>query len=610
DITEFRMQPGSPVPGTFGNLRGVITNIGSVAVTDVKFTVTSTPKIEVLEQVLAKVDPAISPRFARLEPDQSREFLIPFGMVSDAGGLAAYNLELTMTGQATIDGMPTPVDGVGRAAGSLDLSPYWTNILAEVKRTLLDFTLDVFEGVNSWGNSSTLGGVTVGGGEGVLGAFQKMGDGILKVNDIIGEASGDGGQRLTEQGTAIVGAVREYLHTTSPKTMLKDLRGAGYNVTVAGVGVFADWMYQIDKAQASGNVREVSRLLTEPAAELAVGLGVETAGAKLFARLIKLPALRKPLRSLKRAPDDADGVPLDQVIDGEYADLKDMPTGVRITGETVARAGITLDEHAWMIDVAKEHGVAFFVRPRPKDAAKFARAGFNAKPMAIKIKSVNDIDAKWLGYEDYADSQGLVVLREPKDPFPALSAAVERGELDPGSPQIEEVIKRYNQRRAEWASKDELLAKLNADGGFEIQRYGKTIKTQAVLDADGLLRFSHNNQPVYSDIDLMQIAYPNGKPIPRELHEQISREAGFGFDSQHGDTASTSDFPDWETAKKFVNQYGGEHMRGGDPLVIVQPDVTTLGYVDGITLPAGPVPGAGYDLYGKAQITYEGAGIK
>jgi PKD repeat protein len=610
DITKFRMQPGSPVPGTFGNLRGFVTNIGSVPLTDIKFAVTSTPKIQVLEQVLAKVDPKISPRIPRLEPDESQEFLIPFGMVSDAGGLGSYTIDLTMTGQATIDGMPTPIEGIGRTAGALDLSPYWTNILSEVKRTLLDFTLEVFDGVNSWGDSSTLGGVTVGGGEGVLGAFQKMGNGILKVNDIIGEASGDGGQRLTEQGTAIVGAVREYLHTTSPKTMLKDLRAAGYNVTVEGVGVFADWMYKVDKAQASGDLREVSRLLAEPATELAVGIGVEAAGAKLFTKLISLPAVRKPLRSLKRAPDDVDGLPVDQVVDGEYADLKDMPTGVRITGETVARAGITLDEHAWMIEMAKEHGVAFFVRPRPKDAAKFARAGYNAKPMAIKIKSVNDIDAKWLGYEDYADSQGLVVLREPKDPFPALMEAVERGDLDRGSKEIEEVIKRYNNRLAEWKSKDDLLAKLNKDGGFDIQRYGKTIKTQAVLDADGLLRFSHNNQPVYSDIDLMQIAYPNGKPIPPALHEQISREAGFGFDSQHGDTASTSDFGDWETAKKFVNQYGGEHMRGGDPLVIVQPDVTTLGYVNSIDLPAGPVTGSGYDLYGKAQITYEGAGTK
>jgi hypothetical protein len=108
----------------------------------------------------------------------------------------------------------------------------------------------------------------------------------------------------------------------------------------------------------------------------------------------------------------------------------------------------------------------------------------------------------------------------------------------------------------------------------------------------------------------LQIAYPNGKPIPLKLHRQISREAGFGFDSQHGDTASTSDFLSWDSAKKFVTQYTNEHKRGGDPLVIVQPDVTTLGYVDSVELPPGPVAGSHYDLYGMVKITYEGAGIK
>ena len=613
DVTQFRLQPGSPVPGTFGTLRAVVKNISSVPITGIDFTLESTPKVQVLEQLLAKVDPAVSPRIARLEPDQSQELLIPVGMVSNAGGLAAYTLDLTMKGQATIDGMPVTIEHTARAAGALDLSPYWTNILAEVKRTLLDLTLDVIDGINDWGDSSTLGGLTVGGGQGALGAFQKMGDGLLKVNDIIGEASGDGGQRLTEQGTAIVGAVREYLHTATPKTMFNDLLSAGYKVSVAGVGVFADWMYKVDKAQASGDLREVTRLLTEPATELALGVGVEAAGAKLFTKLISLPVVRKPMNALKRAPepvDDVAGTPHAEIADNEARDLKDMPTGVRITGETVARAGITLEEHAWMIEMSKKHGVAFFVRPRPKEAARFASQGFNAKPMAIKIKSVNDIDAQWLGYDDYADSQGLVVLREPKDPFPALVEAVERGDFERGSPQIEEIIKRYNQRLAEWNTKDELLTKLNKDGGFEIQRYGKTIKTQVVLDSDGLLRFTHNNKPVYSDIDLLQIAYPNGKPIPPKLHDLISKEAGFGFDSQHGDTASTSDFPNWESAKKFAGQYTAEHMRGGDPLVIVQPDVTTLGYVNSVDMPLGPVEGSNYDLYGKVQITYEGAGIK
>ena len=70
----------------------------------------------------------------------------------------------------------------------------------------------------------------------------------------------------------------------------------------------------------------------------------------------------------------------------------------------------------------------------------------------------------------------------------------------------------------------------------------------------------------------------------------------------------TSDFPNWDDAKKFAAQYANEHKRGGDPLIIVQPDVTTLGYVDEISVPDGDVPGSNYDLFGKITTTYEGAG--
>src|SRR5690606_19336070 len=95
--------------------------------------------------------------------------------------------------------------------------------------------------------------------------------------------------------------------------------------------------------------------------------------------------------------------------------------------------------------------------------------------------------------------------------------------------------------------RDGILHKLNGDtlgpngeivagDGFTIQRYGNTIRTKVTIDPDGVIRFTHNNQPVYSDIDLMAIARPDGTPIDPELHKLISERAGFGIDSQHGDT--------------------------------------------------------------------------
>ncbi len=610
EISELRLQPGSPVPGDFGNLRGTVTNIGSVDVTGIDFSIESNPEIVVIDRLLNELDPSVSPRIASLATGESQEFMIPFGMVSDAGGLATWTVDLTMTGAAEVDGESTEVSTVGHVGGGLDLSVYWSSILSEVRRLLLQDALDFFEGINDWGDRSTLGGVAVGTGEGILTALQKMGDGALTAGELV--VTKDGREQLSETAKGIVAASREYLHTTSMKKMFVDFADVRDDIAVGGVEVFANWLRDIDEAYTQGDVRAVSNLIAEPATAIATGVGVEQAGAQLFGRLLTQPMVRRAMSGFKKAPegvDEATGpVDFDKVVDGDYADLKDMPTGVPVTGQTVARAGLTADEHAWMIETAKEHGVAFFVRPRPEQAARFAKLGYNAKPMAIKLKSVNEIDAQWLGFDDYAESQGLVVLREPTDPFPAMVEAVERGDLEWGGKEIDDIIERYNLRKAEWESKDALLEKLNAGDGFKIQRYGKTITTKVAVNDDGLLIFTHNNKPVYSDIDLLSIARPDGSPIPPELHKLISEQAGFGIDGQHGDSVMTSDFPNWTVAKKFAVQYAEEHMRGGDPLVIVQPDVTTLGYVDTIDVPAGDLPGSGYDLFGTITTTYEGAG--
>ncbi|MCA9516129.1 MAG: PKD domain-containing protein [Myxococcales bacterium] len=616
DITDFRLQPGAPVPGTFGNLRGTITNIGSVDVTDIDFELTTTtPQFDVITPRLEGLDPSVSPRIAKLEAGASQEFLIPVGLVLAVGDRATYEVELEMTGQAAIDGDDAEVVAGARAAAGLDLSVYWTSLLEEVRKQLLFELFEFIDGVNDWGNRSTLGGIAVGGGQGALAAFQKMGDGLLSANDFLAYTIGNGGEELNRTGQAVVDACREYLHTTSKKKMAVDLANLEENLAVGAVDTFAQWLYQIDKAQAKGDVREVSRLISEPGTELAIGLVVNEAGGQILGKLAKTGAGRKVMAFFKRGVDVeeavAGGKAVETVIDAEYASLREMPTGVRLTGETVARAGLTTEEHAWMIEMAQEHGVAFFVRPRPAEAAKWARLGYNGKPMLIKWKSVSELDAKWLGFEDFIGREGLVVMREPKDPYPALKKAIEQGELAWESPEVKEVVERYGTRYADWLEHKKLVDKLNAEGGFEVQRYGKTIKTKVIVDEDGLVRFSHNGQPVFSDVDIWHIAKPNGDPIPKQLYDDLLEAGGAGFDAQHGATANSGDFYDAAQAKKFIEKYGAEHTRGGgDPLLIVQPDVTTLGYVKSIELPAELPSGTMGDLYQMGSFSYEGAGYK
>ena len=621
EVVEVRLSPGSPVPGDTGLIRGVVKNIGTVDVTDLVVSVEAEPEIGILEVEIDEIPPERRPNKALLEVEEEHEFLIPFIMTTEADGLASYRVEVKYVGKIEVDGEEAEVDHTGFGGGGLDLTVYWTNLWDEMSKALLDNTLDFFEGLNSWGESSTVGGIAVGGGQGVLDAFQALGDGILGTGEIAVNTV-TGKYELGKKSQQIAQTISEYYQTHTLKEIGRDIIDAGLttagkldDAAIAGVGLFADWMHKVDKAYQQGDAREVSRLLSEAATNVAFTVGgeiaVEKAASQLFAKIIPKAPKRKVVGDMRaaKAEDIADLPPGERaLLEGE--DLKDIPTGVPLSRAVAARAGYDDKTLDWMQKTAKEHGVAFFARPRPAAAAKFADAGWNPKPMAIKFKSVNEIDVKWLGYDDYLGKEGLVVLRPPKVPWKDILLSIKNGEIKWNSQEIRAIVERYQRRKAEWQSVRKTLDDLNAKNGgegFEILRNGEKIKTKAYLDDDGLLRFTHDNNPVYSDVDLMQIAKPDGTPISKELHEQIVKAAGPGFDMQHGDTFSTSDFPSWEKAVGFVEEYGREHMRGGDPLLIVGSDAITTGYVKGFEYP-DMVAGSGYDLFGKVTVNYEGAG--
>ncbi len=620
EVVEVRLSPGSPVPGDTGLIRGIVRNIGTVDVTGLEVSVEATPEIAILEVELAEIPPERRPEKALLAVDEEHEFLIPFIMTTEADGLGSYRFEVKFTGKVEVDGEEAEVDHLGVGGGGLDLTLYWSNLLEDYLKAYLDDTLDFFEGINSFGESSTIGGIAVGGGQGVLGAFKGLGDGILGAGEIaVNTVTGE--YKLTERGQQIAQTLSEYYQTHTLKEMGADIVDAGLtaggkldDVAIAGVDLFARWMQRVDKAYQKGDAREVSRLLSEAATNVAFTVGgeiaVEKAASQVFAKLIPKAPKRKTVGEMRAArTEDVVDLPPGERVLLETEDIKDLPTGVPLARSAARRAGYDDKTLDWMQATAKEHGVAFFARPRPAAAAKFADAGWNPKPMAIKFKSVNDIDVKWLGYDDYGGKEGLVVLRPPKPPWKELQRAIDAGEIKWGSQEIDAIIERYQRRKAEWQSVRKTLDDLNAKNGgegFEILRDGKKIKTKAYLDDDGLMRFTHDNNPVYSDVDLMQIGRPDGKPIPKELHEKIVKAAGPGFDMQHGDTFSTSDFPSWEKAVEFVEEYGREHMRGGDPLLIVGSDAITTGYVKGFEYPE-TVAGSGYDLFGQVTVNYEGA---
>ena len=657
-FSNLRLQPGSPIPGSFGLLRGTVTNKGSIDVINTDVALLDVDQFEILPEMLAKLSDSISPRIAKLAVDESQDFMVPVGVRQLFGPQNSerppYTLGLRMQGTAVVDGKDVEVVTEESVRGTLDLTKYWFSILDEVKADLVsgfqNLLVKFSDYVDAVGNTS-LGGTKVGQAEGVLNALQEMGDGLLTAGNIgINTVSGE--YKLTEKGKALVQTIIEYGTTRSGKEMMVDLadleeRGALAlgDAPNAVLDVVGHYFQDVAKAYNAGNDREVARLLTKPAATLVLSAGGEIAVSEALAPVManiitKIPApVRKAFNGLKKAPEEKALLNLldpDQVAPvltkAEYealsaklykdvgANIKDIPVGVPLTRETIARTGIDGDELSDMISLAKQENTAFFVRPRPAEAARWAELGYNGKPLPIKLKSNTNLDVKWLGTPD---KEGLLYIRDPVDPYPALKKAVESGELKipDDLSQIIEIEDLYNTRKANFDNRQAFLDKANSvktvkdEAGNVIETYkgikykylGEDRITELYLDADGLLKYTVNDFPVYSDIDIYFIGRVNGDDIPLDLYQKVVGELDVTAGQQHRTTANSADLPNKKVGVDLIQEYGGAHMRGGEPLVVIGPDSTFLAYVDTVTLKDTIAEGSGLELYNKlATVTYVG----
>ena len=662
EISELRLQPGRPVPGTFSLLRGRIENIGSLDITDINFEITDDePRVFVEDEIVDRLDSEISPRIELLPPGEgnARDFIIPILGILDVEEFTRYNFNVTFTGVADVDGEESQVTITELVRGELDRSPYWVDLLDESLSLLLNQFISFIDGIDEFGDRSTLGGVTVGATEGALNAFQRMGDGQLAIVDLAGQASGLGGDFYTEQGSLLISTVIDYYSTRSRKQMLADLQEVSSEVAALGedaalgaVDIFAEWMGDVSTSVANGDVRESSRLIASPATEVVAGFGVEQASARVFTNVLQRLPSRGVLRGSQKGPflsaaevDDILDAPgpnpnIQRRIDAEDALFDDVLTGVPLSARIAAAAGVDGDELAFMLRIAFERNVTFFVRPRPRTAARWAREGFNAKPLSVKLKSVNDIDIEWLGFN--AGDEGLIVLSEPVNPAQKLSEAFASGELnilDPGDlEQVRLILMRYSTKKTDFENREAWLNNFNdlrnhfetrrvdvnspsvpievpiTDFGQSVQRFGETRLTTASIEpGTGRLIFDYNGKPVYSDIDLLGVGRRDGGLISPQLHEQILRETGFGFDGQHHATAQTSDFPKASIARNVADEFLSDHSIGGEGLLIIGPEGITKGFVNSYKLidvdQLDTLDGlSNYDLYGRIveNITYTG----
>jgi hypothetical protein len=661
ELSNLRLQPGRPIPGEFAYIRGTLTNIGNFDVKDIDFELVDeesnepTPEFKHIESIIEGLDTNVMPRIALLKPEQSQDFIIPVGMILDVDDASRYTLPLTYSGIAILDpededkNVDVTTDEILR--DDIDRTEYWEDLLSEYYALMVNGVISIFDEIDEFGDSSLLGGITVGSAEGVINVLEEMGNGALSVVDFLGETSGDGGETLSKQADQIVNVITEYNNTTTFEQKLVDLADVEEAIAVGGVDIFANWMFDVETASREGRSRDVATLLSEPATQVVTGVGAEQAGARLFVKLLRTSLGRKLLFKLTKkfeVPNEssAASVVIKYINDLEQS-FDDLPEGVPLTGQHALMAGVEGDDLAFMLDEAKRTNATFFVRPRPATAAAHAKSGYNAKPLPVKMKSVSDLDCEWLGYNCL--DTGLVVIRNPDDPTDKLRSAIVDGrfgsidEFEPGDPEIQAILKRYSAKKAEFENIQETIQKLNSvkkhkivknpdpanpdlelleeveAPGIVVKRYGRDqITTVSIDEGTGRLIFDYNGQPVYSDIDLLSVAKRDGVNVSPTLHRQILKNSSYGFDGQHHATAQTSDFPKAEFAQKVARLYLGEHSRGGEGLLIISPEGMTKGFVKSFdtislaeakALDAGKIKLSDYDLYGLVvkRVTYTGA---
>ena len=675
-LSQLRLQPTRHIPGSFGFVRGKITNGGNFDIEDIDFEIDasrSEPEFIFIEELVASTSADVSPRIDVLKPDETRDFIIVVGSETllPSDSIETYTFPLKFTGTAEVEGEDIEVSIETVFEDDLDRSSYWTNILDQSFQNLIDGLIAFVDQLERDAEVSESLAASLGATDAFINDFLvPIGEGLIAAEELLedvvefaGETSGDGGIRLSNEANELLDAITRYYSQTTPTQRLIDIAelqedaalGLG-DLTVETLDALTTWHVNLQMARERGDTREVARLLTQSGilvgGTLSGELAAEQLTVRVLTRLRNNRVLRKAVRQLrkKRVISGFDPIEdIDELIDLLDRGFDDLPSGTSLTIDEAVLAGLEGDDLSFMLKTAREKNVTFFARPRPATAAKWSRLEYNAKPLKIKLKSVNDIDIDWLGFN--AADEGLIVLAEPTPPFKAIEKALAEGRLDAraDSQLIIDIGKRYNQKRADFENRNKFVAEFNQTRTHKVSRPdpdfpGEFITEEITAPGEVVKRFGsdrvttirlepgtnrlimdHNDLPIYSDVDLLSLARPDGSNImPDDLHRQILDESGFGFDGQHHATAQTSDFPNAKVARKVAIEFMLAHSRGGEGLLAVGPNGIRKVFVESYNiislekacelvdgLDAVDIP-SNRDLYGKIveSVRYTGTPVE
>ena len=265
--------------------------------------------------------------------------------------------------------------------------------------------------------------------------------------------------------------------------------------------------------------------------------------------------------------------------------LKDVKVAQNLLrkGATVLRDvyGINARDSAILAHWAKKRGLLIAVRSRQAISLKLRKLGALLKPEAIKLKNVDEIDVKFLGYRGGPHGDlGTVVLKKP-DPIALVKRRLA------GEPREVQVaaLKRYGQRFKEYKKHAAEYKALAADGKidigfkgsgngagfnrtdirrFELEQVGKDYYRVKLGDPKGVLK------RITGDIDIVAITRANGEVLSAAERAQLYEDLLEAIGMQHGETLS------WllkgDVIANAKAQLLADHLAGGELLAVFGPD--------------------------------------
>jgi Calx-beta domain len=205
--------------------------------------------------------------------------------------------------------------------------------------------------------------------------------------------------------------------------------------------------------------------------------------------------------------------------------------------------GMTVKEIEWLKDFVKTRKLSVVLRSRAEESIEWLKKGGFLKPSLIKSKNVSWLDFEFLGYSK-SDIGRVVMKKLP--PLREIRAQLLGRGIAEGSPQYENVVERWVERKGTYAHEIEEMQQWNrakqAKGKWPWQ--DSAVDPTLQLDEEknygfrlGHDEFDHNALvpefqdpvtkrwgPITGDIDLVSVTHADGSSLTASEYVQVLKE--------------------------------------------------------------------------------------